>query len=635
MPKSAPSLPSYRSRILKQQQLRLELLLRSVQSVLGLLKERKKLTVSEWADQNRVLSQEGSAEYGKWFTSRAEYQRGIQDAFNDPRTHTVAVMSSAQIGKTEVMANVLGYHVDQDPCPILIVEPTLEVGDTYSKDRLSPMIRDTPCLAAKIKEKSRDDENTIRHKKFLGGHISITGANAPASLRARPIRIVLCDDVDAFPPSAGSEGDPVDLAAKRTTTFWNRKIGMFSTPDIKGTSRIERAYNKSDQRRYYVPCPKCGYFQVLEWEQVKWPKGEPEKVCYECIECKAQLNDVDRLRMVRHGEWRAQEPFRGIAGFWINEIYSPWVSMAEMVARWYAAQGNVESLKVFVNTSLARPWEQVIVKKEESELKKSMCQLPAQVVPADAVALTCGIDMQLAGFWFVVRAWAVGNLGLTGWNIHYGYLPTWESLEGLLFGSAYRKEDGTSLPIWRAAIDTGGGGKFENMSMTEEAYWWIIRNMGRGVQLFGTKGASNPIPGKFKLGEQLLQAPSGKKLPQWFRLVLIDTGAMKDMLHYGLEIAAKAEGGTGALYLHSETEETYFRQILAEEKREDPKTRVQEWVQVRKDNHLLDADCLSVALAQPQWFGGGVNLIANLMNKTSNETKPRPAADKKQKRRLW
>lgn len=167
-------------------------------------KSPPKLTISEWADEKRYLSAEASAEPGKYRTDRAEYQRGIMDAFSDPATERVIVMSSAQVGKTEILNNIVGYYIDQDPSTILNLQPTLEMAQTWSKDRLAPMVRDNACLTDKVQEsKAKDGKNTILHKLFPGGHITIVGANSPAGLASRPIRIVLCDEVDRYPASAG------------------------------------------------------------------------------------------------------------------------------------------------------------------------------------------------------------------------------------------------------------------------------------------------------------------------------------------------------------------------------------------------------------------------------------------------
>jgi phage terminase large subunit GpA-like protein len=196
------------------------ILKRTVTRALATLRPPPELTISDWADRNRRLSSEASAEPGPWRTSRAEYQRGIMDAISDAGIETVVIMSSSQIGKTEVVNNCIGYHVDHDPAPIMVVMPTERDAETWSKDRFTPMVRDTPCLAGKIADpRSRDGTNKILHKRFPGGHLTIVGANAPSGLASRPIRLLLCDEVDRYPFSAGAEGDPVNLARKRTVTF--------------------------------------------------------------------------------------------------------------------------------------------------------------------------------------------------------------------------------------------------------------------------------------------------------------------------------------------------------------------------------------------------------------------------------
>lgn len=213
------------------------------------------LKISQWADQYRQLSNEASAEPGRWKTDRAAYQREIMDTMGDPSVDTVVIMSSAQIGKTEIVNNAVGYHIHLDPAPILLLQPTLEMAEAWSKDRFAPMLRDTPSLRGLVRDpRARDSGNTLLHKRFPGGHITMAGANSPASLASRPIRLVLCDEVDRYPASAGAEGDPVSLARKRSTTFWNRKLLLTSTPTIKGASRIEAAFEQSDQRRYHVAC---------------------------------------------------------------------------------------------------------------------------------------------------------------------------------------------------------------------------------------------------------------------------------------------------------------------------------------------------------------------------------------------
>lgn len=193
------------------------------------------LTLSQWADRYRRLSSESGSKGGKWNTEKAPWQREIMDAITDISVEKVVVMSAAQMGKTDAfLLNTIGYYMHYDPCTILCMQPTLSLAETMSKDRLMPMVRDTPALRDKINEKSRTAGNTIFKKAFPGGRITMTGANSPTELRSRPIRILLADEIDAYPPTAGAEGDPLILAGKRLTTYWNRKEVDTSTPTIKG-----------------------------------------------------------------------------------------------------------------------------------------------------------------------------------------------------------------------------------------------------------------------------------------------------------------------------------------------------------------------------------------------------------------
>ena len=230
------------------------------------------LTVSQWADRERRLSPEASAEPGQWDTSRAEYLRGVMDAISDPTVTRVVVAKGSQVGYTECLGNIIGFHIDQDPAPILVVQPTVEMAEAWSKDRLAPMIRDTPCLGGKVQSPlTRDSGNTLRQKVFDGGPLAIVGANSPAGLASRPVRIVVADEVDRFPVSAGSEGDPLALASKRQGTFWNRKTLVGSTPTLKETGAIG-ASGWFRHAALSVPCHACGHAQALVWSNVRWDK---------------------------------------------------------------------------------------------------------------------------------------------------------------------------------------------------------------------------------------------------------------------------------------------------------------------------------------------------------------------------
>lgn len=269
--------------------------------VLLKLKPPPKLTISEWADQFRRMSPEASARPGRWRTDNAPYLREIMDAISDPHVHEVVLKSSSQVGKTEVILNVLGYNIDYNPAPILVLQPTVEMGQTFSKDRLAPMIRDTVVLRKKMDAKSRFSGNTIMQKTFPGGHVTIVGANSPAGLASRPIKIVLADEVDRYPKSAGTEGDPLNLARTRQTTFWDKKTVLVSTPTIKGDSRIEDAWLESTMEEWTVPCPECGEYQPMVWANVvfdreHWPRGGVQYRCESCAASPVNTGGKHRAR---------------------------------------------------------------------------------------------------------------------------------------------------------------------------------------------------------------------------------------------------------------------------------------------------------------------------------------------------
>ena len=330
------------------------------QEIAKLWEPKPDLTVSEWADKYRVLTSETSAEPGPWRTERAPYMREIMDAVAEKSTQEIAVMASAQVGKTEFMLNMVGFHIDYDPCPIMFMLPNKNLIDYFSKKRLATMIDASPSLRLKVSEaKSRDAGNTIDEKSFIGGYISIVGANAPASLSSRPIRIVLCDEVDRYPVSAGTEGDPITLATKRTTTFThNRKHVFVSTPLIKGTSRIEQLYNDSTMEEWCLPCPSCKELQPIVWNQVKFDYEETRNgefvindIAHACKECGALHSEKEWKKGI--GKWIATKDHFTRRGFHLNQLVSPWSSWPEIAKSFLVAKRDGrETLKVWVNTVL-------------------------------------------------------------------------------------------------------------------------------------------------------------------------------------------------------------------------------------------------------------------------------------------
>lgn len=446
-----------------------------------------KLTVSEWADRYRILSPEASAEPGQWRTSRVPYLKDIMDAVNDPSVETVIVMSSAQVGKTETLLNIAGYYIDYDPAPILYMLPTKEIAEDFSKDRLAPMIRDCARLRGKVKDaKSRDSDNTLLHKKFPGGHITLIGANSPAGLASRPIRIMLADEVDRYPLSAGTEGDPLFLGAKRTTTFWNRKKVYVSTPTIKDISRIEAEYEDSTMEQWCLPCPSCGHYKPLEWGQIRF-----EDVTMECIKCKERHSEYEWKS--QQGKWIPRKEHPNKRGFHINELASPWVRWEEIIEDFKEAkQKGPEKLKVFINTALGQTWEDNTDDTTEEMLLKRREWYNAEL-PNGVLVLTAGVDIQDDRLEVEVVGWGVGK---ESWGIEYktfygdpGQQAIWDQLDQYL-SQEWAFENGEKLGISCTCIDTGG-------HFTTEAYKFCKpREHRRIFAIKGKGGMGIPLVGK-------------------------------------------------------------------------------------------------------------------------------------------
>ena len=411
-----------------------------------------------------MLSAEDASEPGKYSTTRAPYQRGILDAISNPLNSEVVIMSSAQVGKTLIAKAVIGYCIDQDPAPMLIVQPTIEMAETFSKDRLAPMVRDTPALRGKIADpRSRDSGNTILHKRFAGGHLTIVGANAPAGLASRPIRWVLCDEVDRYPASAGTEGDPVSLAKARTKTFHNRKLVLMSTPGDEATSRIAPAYEASDQQNYLVPCHECGHMQTLRWSQVRWAPDEPDTAHYECEQCEARWTDGQRIEALALGMWVATFPGRPVAGFHLNELYSPFRMAGQIVAEFLNAKASPETLKTWTNTSLGETWKDAGGDRRHPELlarrREGYDCTDSQDVPDGVVWISAGADTQDDRLEVELVGWGVGE---ESWGLDYAVIDgnpdtpeVWLRLEDQL-NRMFTRTDGARIPVSIMAIDSGG-----------------------------------------------------------------------------------------------------------------------------------------------------------------------------------
>lgn len=456
---------------------------------ISLLKPPPRLTLSQWADMYRMLSPENSAEPGRWHTEKAPYQREIMDAIGDQHTRKVVVMSAAQVGKTAMLMNVLGFYMHYYPAPVLVMQPTLDMAQTFSKDFLAPMLRDTPVLQNLVDTKSRYAGNTILKKNFPGGYVTIIGANSPASLASRPIKVLLADEVDRYPASAGTEGDPLLLGQKRQTTFWDKKTIIVSTPVLKSSSRIATEYEKGSKEEWNVPCPKCGHFQPLLWEGVVFDKDDLSKpVMYRCERCGELSGEYEWKQAGQRGHFVAENDNTEVRSFHLNTLASNFCGWKEIVEKFLVANelskiGDHEKLKTWVNTELGMPWEEPGTTLDDTELVNRREIYEAEV-PDDVLMLTAGVDTQDDRFEVEVVGWGVGK---ESWGIRrqkiFGDMlgeRVWEDLDNFLL-KTFQKKDGTALPISAVCMDSGGHHTNAVYRFTKERWErrvWAIKGKG-------------------------------------------------------------------------------------------------------------------------------------------------------------
>jgi phage terminase large subunit GpA-like protein len=516
------------------------------------------------------------------------------DAFNDPETSEIWVMKSAQVAWTTSLENVIAYFADQDPSPTMLVQPTLQVAEDFSKTRLAPMVRDTPKLRGKFSDaKSRDSSNTLLRKKFPGGHLILGGANSPAGLASHPIRIFLADEIDRYPPSAGTEGDPLSLGIERTIAFWNRKIGGGATPTIKGASAIEDRHATGDMRKWWVPCPHCEEYQVLMWAQVQWHSDDPDTARYGCVHCGVQWNDVERWAATMLGEWRAERPFKGIRSYHINAIASTFVKLSALVKKFLQARKDPEKLKTFTNLSLAETWEETggqtidvapLLERKGTYTEKS--------IPAGVLMLTIGgdtqddrVELQLLGWGEGEENWILEQHVIRG---DPDSLAFWKNEVDPYLLRRYMTEDGRELAAEAVCIDSGG-------HHTQRVYDFVVSRKRRRV--FAIKGRGGPgvlaWPKKVRRG--------GKSRASVYVLG-VDT--IKGILYGRLRLVN--EPGPGYINLPATADDEFVKQLTSERAR--PKMhrgrQILVWEPKSKDVRQEAQDCWIYGYAAMLGRGG-------------------------------
>lgn len=517
------------------------------------------LTVSAWSDEYRMLPQKAAAEHGRWRTARTPYLREVMDALSPSSTyHTVVFAKGAQIGATEAGNNWIGFVMHHAPGPMLVVVPTVEMAKRSSKQRIAPMIEATPVLRERVAPaRERDSGNSLFAKEFAGGTLILTGANSAVGLRSMPACYLFLDEIDAYPGDLDGEGDPLDLAIKRTVTFKrNRKVYIVSTPTLLDTSRIWHAWQATDRRRYWVPCPHCGEMQTIDWPRIVFDADHPTSAALVCSGCGVLIEERHKRDMLAAGEWRADgaaaDP--GVVGFHLSSLYSPpgWYSWLDAARDFVAAKDHPQKLKTWVNTVLGEPWEDRDGEKvDEGSLRGRRGSWSASAVPGDVLCLTAGVDVQddrleasLVGWCEGQRARVVAHHVLAGSPAE---TAVWDALDRLLLEDV-RREDGRAARVVAACIDSGG-------HHTQAVYRFCAAREGRAV--YAIKGVPGPKPA--------WPARSSKsKRHRGAKVWTVGVDTVKDWLRGSL--AVRDESLPHHVSFAATLDDVYFAQLLVEKR---------------------------------------------------------------------
>lgn len=556
----------------------------------------EKITVSVWADRYRRLDVKTSAEPGQWSTSRTPYLRGIMDAFTDPYVDEITVMAASQVGKTEAMYNMLGFVLDQDPGPTLMVMPRADDAKSVSYNRIKPMIESSPTLSQYLPKNA--DEITKLEYHFDRMIIYFAGSNSPADLASRPIRYLFLDEVDKYPKFSGREADPIKLASERQKTFWNKKTVKVSTPTTR-EGYIFREYERSDQRRFYVPCVHCGKKQALVFGQIKWPKEEASAehikndrlAWYECVHCQGRIEDIHKQRMMLNGEWIAEGDHKNRnRGFWISSLYSPWLTWSDIACEFLKSKDYIELLMNFVNSWLAEVWEEKSSKTKPDELAELALSYSKEVLPEGVIVLTGGVDVQKDHFYLSIRGWGYGQ---ESWLILATRVEDWADVEQIMFKSEYpfqlNPED--SLPVRLTCIDSG----HRTSEVYEICRQW--RDIARPI-----KGQQHLSGVPFKVSNIDKFPETGHMIPGGLSLWHIDTSYFKDKVTRFVQNSKM--DGLGGWHLYKGIHQEYLKQFCGEHKiiirdRKHEKT-IEEWRPVtgHAATHFLDTEVYAMSAAE-------------------------------------
>lgn len=551
---------------------------------LQILAPPEQLTVSEWAEEYRILDSKSSAMPGPWSNDVTPYLKGVMDEFNNFETEKIIFCKPTQCGGTEALQNMIGYIVMQDPSPTMIVYPTDTLAKSVSENRLQPMLKSTPEIS-----KQFDENSSLLELQFENMYLSLAGSNSPSGLSSKPIRYLLMDEVDKYPGASRKEADPIKLATERTKTFHNRKIYITSTPTLK-TGHIWVEKEKADiEKHYFVPCPHCGEFIELKFKNIHFPDDESmsyvdraEFANYFCQECGSLITDNDKHNMLKQGEWRTvrhnTKYVRNVA-FWINTLYSPFIRWADIVKEFLLTKDNPEEFQNFVNSWLAEPWEDTKLKTNADLVLERQTDIPQLVVPTWTKLLTAGVDVQEASVYWTIRAW--GDY-LTSQNIAHGQALSFNEIDTIM-NTEYLTEDNEPMVVSLCLIDSG--------DQTDDVYDFCTYHSEYALPV---KGSSHAQLSHYKLSKINKEGSSAYGMT----LVLVDGDKYKDMIAGRMQ----RPNGRGSWMVYNDCDREYAEQVTAEHKVNVKNSNgqiTQKWVpkSSHSDNHYLDTEVYAAAAA--------------------------------------
>jgi phage terminase large subunit GpA-like protein len=566
---------------------------------------RERWTPAEWSERCRVLSPEESSEPGPYRFDRTPYWRAVIDAAARPGVKEVVCLKGAQVGWSEVCRNVLGYWIDLDPGPAMVLMPDQKSAEDFREERIEPLMRHTPAVGRHVSSRAWD---TTKHRiKFDTMSVFFVWAGSRTGTKSRPIRYLVCEEPDEYPPYSSAGGDPLSKAEKRLTTYRDKgrsRALLGGTPTTRRGNIWKRWEACAVRYHYWVPCPHCQGYQRLEWKQVKWPDfpgveraAKAERVereglaHYECGLCQRPVRDHDKPRMLRRGVWATEDqavtadgrvvgpaPAGLRVGYHLPSLYSPWVTFGQLAREWVEAQGDQQALSDFINQRLAEPFEEQRAKTEPDFIAvKAKGGGPPMVVPAWARLLIATADTQGNNeadgyFWYVVRAWGYGYRSQL---VDYGVCSSKAELRDRCLNRPIPVEGNGGGAVTPQVLLVDSGGPRWN-----EVYQFSQQD----PRIHPTKGENQ---GRDFMVVERPQKNHGVVL--W----KIDTEQSKDLLHLLIHDPDRTKW-----LPHNQVNDDYCAQMCSESKVFDPQLNRETWVEVVKNNnHLWDCEHQQAAAA--------------------------------------